>query len=72
MISARDRAIEIHMAIVGWKFGREAFLAVAKYDGEVGNDVRRMLTAIEEGIERDRLSVIGSWIGRVALEKRHQ
>jgi hypothetical protein len=66
--TARERAIEIAMAMSGWTLGRALYMRILE-SPEAPPDMPKLIAAIEAGIERDRLEVLGAHVARLCLEK---
>lgn len=57
MKTARERAIDIAYEFIGKGFSREMFRLMIEDHGDNGESARRVIGAIERGIERDRADV---------------
>lgn len=54
MMTARERAIDIMWKAVGKGFTKAVFRHMVDDDGAAGQELRKLVDAIEAGIEEDR------------------
>jgi hypothetical protein len=57
MKTARERAVDVVLGVMGNGFSRETFLVMANDRSDTGALIRKWVDAVEAGVEQDRREI---------------